>query len=220
MCFVARCRARLPGGTRLTAAWQPVDLPGAEVDLAPAWLPRDEADALLASLLATLPWEVHRIRMFGRQVDSPRLSAWIGDADAAYRYSGTRFIPHPWPDSLHALRERVGAACGTSFNSVLANLYRNGADRMGWHSDDETELGAEPVIASVSLGAARTFRFRARAGGGPAVAVDLPHGSLLRMAGATQRLYKHELPARRRVDAPRINLTFRQVAPPAPGSRR
>ncbi|WP_036143928.1 alpha-ketoglutarate-dependent dioxygenase AlkB family protein [Luteibacter sp. 9135] len=203
----------------MTAAWQPVDLPGAEVDIAPAWLPRDEADALLASLLATLPWEVHRIRMFGRQVDSPRLSAWIGDADAAYRYSGTRFVPHPWLAPLRMLRDRVATACGTSFNSVLANLYRNGADRMGWHSDDEPELGPEPIIASVSLGAPRTFRFRHTAGG-PAVAVELPHGSLLRMAGATQRLYKHELPARRRVDAPRINLTFRQVAPPAPGSRR
>jgi alkylated DNA repair dioxygenase AlkB len=189
------------------------------VDLAPDWLPRDEADALLASLLDTLPWEVHRIRMFGRQVDSPRLSAWIGDAEAAYRYSGTRFVPHAWPVSLRTLRDRVAAACDTPFNSVLANLYRNGADRMGWHSDDESELGPAPVIASVSLGAARTFRFRPRAGG-PAVAVDLPHGSLLRMAGATQRLYKHELPARLRVDAPRINLTFRQVAQPAPGSRR
>jgi alkylated DNA repair dioxygenase AlkB len=193
-------------------------MPGAEVGLVPAWLPTGEADALLARLLSSLPWEIHRIRMFGRQVDSPRLSAWIGDDDAAYRYSGTRFVPHPWPSALRLLRDRVATACDASFNSVLANLYRDGADRMGWHSDDEPELGPAPVIASISLGAPRTLRFRAR-DGGPVVAMDLPHGSLLRMAGATQRLYKHELPPRKRVAAPRINLTFRQVASAVPGSR-
>lgn len=148
--------------------------------------------------------------MFGRVVDSPRLSAWIGDADATYRYSGTRFVPHPWTPSLQALRDRVAEACGARFNSVLANLYRSGGDRMGWHSDDEPELGPEPLIASLSLGAERTFRFRAKSGG-EAVAVELGHGSLLRMAGATQRLYKHELPARARIAAPRINLTFRLI---------
>lgn len=161
--------------------------------------------------MADLPWEVHRIRMFGRVVDSPRLSAWIGDEDAAYRYSGTRFAPHPWTPTLLALRDRVAVACGASFNSVLANLYRDGADRMGWHSDDEAELGTAPVIASVSLGAERAFRFRAKAGGEP-VNIELPHGSLLRMGGDTQRLYKHELPVRRRVLKPRINLTFRMIA--------
>lgn len=177
---------------------------------APAWLARGEADALLEGLLDGLPWEVHRIRMFGRVVDSPRLSAWIGDDEATYRYSGTRFAPRPWTPGLLALRDRVAAACDTSFNSVLANLYRDGSDRMGWHSDDEAELGTAPVIASVSLGAERTFRFRAKAGGEP-VAIELPHGSLLRMAGQTQRLYKHELPARKRVTGARINLTFRKI---------
>lgn len=177
---------------------------------APAWLPRAEADVLLDTLLKTLPWEVHRIRMFGRVVDSPRLSAWIGDEEATYRYSGTRFVPRPWNDALRDLRDRVAVACDAPFNSVLANLYRDGADRMGWHSDDENELGRAPVIASVSLGAERAFRFRAKVGGEP-VAIELPHGSLLRMAGDTQRLYKHELPARKRVALPRINLTFRRI---------
>lgn len=177
---------------------------------APGWLPREEADALLAAISGGLPWEVHRIRMFGRVVDSPRLSAWIGDDDATYRYSGTRFAPLPWTPALLALRDRVAAECDTSFNSVLANLYRDGSDRMGWHSDDEAELGPAPVIASVSLGAERTFRFRAKAGGEP-VAIELPHGSLLRMGGQTQRLYKHELPVRKRVAEARINLTFRKI---------
>ncbi|WP_170843603.1 alpha-ketoglutarate-dependent dioxygenase AlkB [Luteibacter sp. UNCMF331Sha3.1] len=188
-----------------------MDLAGADVTFAPAWLEASEGDRLLAHLLASLPWEVHRIRMFGRVVDSPRLSAWMGDEGAVYRYSGTRFVPHPWIPELLALRDRVAAACGVPFNSVLANLYRDGADRMGWHSDDEPELGAQPVIASVSLGAERTFRFRAKAGGEP-TAIALTHGSLLTMAGDTQRLYKHELPPRKRVSDPRINLTFRHIA--------
>ena len=210
MRVLAGRRAGLSGRAGLNSGWHRIELPGADVTFAPAWLAREEADALLARLIDELPWEVHRIRMFGRVVDSPRLSAWIGDEDATYRYSGSRFVPHPWTPVLARLRERVAEACGGRFNSVLANLYRDGGDRMGWHSDDEPELGPEPLIASLSLGAERTFRFRAKAGGEP-VAIGLPHGSLLRMGGGTQRLYKHELPVRRRVFGPRVNLTFRCI---------
>jgi alkylated DNA repair dioxygenase AlkB len=116
------------------------------------------------------------------------------------------------------LRAVVERACGGRFNSVLANLYRDGHDSMGWHSDDEAELGERPLIASLSLGAERRFRFRRRrARGEPALPGDtlelrLPHGSLLRMAGDTQRLYRHDLPKMRGVAAPRINLTFRRIA--------
>jgi alkylated DNA repair dioxygenase AlkB len=182
------------------------------VVFAPDWLSASDADSLRDQLLSDIPWEMHRIRMFGRMVDSPRLSAWIGDEEATYRYSGVPFAPKPWTESLRALRGRVADACGTRFNSVLANLYRDGNDRMGWHSDDERELGPAPVIASVSLGASRCFRFRAKAGG-DALSIELPHGSLLRMAGDTQRLYKHELPVRKRAMGPRINLTFRLIHP-------
>lgn len=213
MCIVAGCRAVLSGGAGLNTGWHRIELPGADVTLAPDWLGREEADALLARLIDELKWEVHRIRMFGRVVDSPRLSAWIGDDDATYRYSGTRFAPLPWTPVLAVLRDRVEVACDARFNSVLANLYRDGGDRMGWHSDDEPELGPEPLIASLSLGAERTFRFRSKAGGEP-VAIELPQGSLLRMAGATQRLYKHELPVRKRVAGSRINLTFRWIEGP------
>lgn len=198
-------------------SWQPLGLPGAEVSLCPAWLDREQADALFADLHAGMAWEVHRIRMFGRLVDSPRLSCWIGDPGASYVYSRTRFEPQPWPPVLAALRERVQQACGARFNSVLANLYRDGNDSMGWHSDDEPELGPQPLIASLSLGAERRFRFRRKlpAGVRPAaddtVALALPHGSLLCMAGDTQRWYRHDLPRAARVSAPRINLTFRHV---------
>nr|WP_233172009.1 alpha-ketoglutarate-dependent dioxygenase AlkB [Dyella sp. ASV21] len=193
--------------------WQPLQLPGAELDLWPRWLSADEADRLLAELMASIPWETHRIRIFGREVDSPRLSCWIGDADATYVYSRTRFEPRPWSPLLASLRERVASVCGAPFNSVLANLYRNGQDSMGWHSDDEPELGLRPVIASLSLGAERRFRLRPRhqAGRREVRAVVLAHGSLLRMAGDTQRHYQHELPKAGAVTGPRLNLTFRQI---------
>lgn len=209
MRIFARCRAGLPGGACLTT-WQAIDLPGADVTFAPDWLERVEADALFAALHDEIPWEVHRLRMFGRWVDAPRLNAWLGDPGASYRYAGNTFEPSPWTPMLLALRERAEAACGVRFNSVLANLYRHGGEYMGWHADDEKELGPEPVIASVSLGAQRTFRFRARAGGDP-VAVELTHGSLLRMGAGTQRLYKHDMPVRKRIATPRLNLTFRWI---------
>jgi alkylated DNA repair dioxygenase AlkB len=171
----------------------------------------DEANRWLADLRDTIPWEVHRIRIFGREVDSPRLSCWIGDVDAGYTYSRTRFEPHPWPAPLSALRERVEAACSTRFNSVLANLYRDGNDSMGWHSDDESDLGPCPIIASVSLGAARTFRFRSHSQRSRVSTLTLPHGSMLCMSGQTQHHYQHELPKMRGLVQPRINLTFRSI---------
>ncbi|WP_430392108.1 alpha-ketoglutarate-dependent dioxygenase AlkB family protein [Dyella sp. 20L07] len=196
-----------------TRTWQPLSLPGAELSLWPEWLGVEEADRLLAELIATIPWETHRIRIFGREVDSPRRSCWIGDADATYVYSRTRFEPHPWSPTLSALCARVEQACGAHFNSVLANLYRDGRDSMGWHSDDEPELGVQPVIASLSLGAARRFRLRSRRAEDrrDVRVIELGHGSLLRMAGDTQRLYVHDLPKTSAAVGPRLNLTFRHV---------
>jgi alkylated DNA repair dioxygenase AlkB len=199
-------------GGDVGAAWQAIPLPDADLRLMPHWLDRDEADALFAALHGSIPWEVHRIRIFGREVDSPRLSCWIGDPDATYVYSRTRFEPHPWSDELASLRQRVEAACEARFNSVLANLYRDGRDAMGWHSDDEPELGARPVIASLSLGAERRFCLRGRDPARREVrGLELPHGSLLRMAGETQRLYQHALPRTNAGAGPRINLTFRWI---------
>jgi alkylated DNA repair dioxygenase AlkB len=196
-----------------SAGWRHLPLPGAELSLWSHWLGVAQADALLAELLATIPWETHRIRIFGREVDSPRLSCWIGDPDATYIYSRTRFKPHPWTPALDVLRTQIEAACGARFNSVLANLYRSGQDSMGWHSDDEPELGRQPVIASLSLGAVRRFRLKPRRqeNARDACAIELGHGSLLRMAGDTQRSYLHSLPKTTAAMGPRINLTFRRV---------
>ncbi|QHG86011.1 alpha-ketoglutarate-dependent dioxygenase AlkB [Xanthomonas sp. NCPPB 1638] len=192
-----------------------VALPGAQIHWQRGWLDAAQADALLQTLLAQVRWEVHRIRMFGRVVDSPRLSSWIGDADASYRYSGTRFAPQPWLDALQPVRARLQAETGHPFNSVLVNRYRSGADAMGWHSDDEPELGAQPVIASVSLGATRRFAFKHRCNAALKQTLELGHGDLLLMGGDTQRYYKHALPRTVRLVGERINLTFRQIAPVA-----
>ncbi|MBX3710704.1 MAG: alpha-ketoglutarate-dependent dioxygenase AlkB [Lysobacter sp.] len=193
-----------------------IELPDADLRFAPGWLPADEADALFARLREEIAWECHRIRMFGREVDSPRLSCWIGDPDAVYVYSRTRFVPRPWPAGLHPLRERLSDELGVAFNSVLANLYRDGRDRMGWHSDDEPELGPRPLIASVSLGATRRFSLKPR-DGGASRALDLPHGSLLVMADDTQSAWRHALAGTARPVGPRINLTFRRIIPGASG---
>ncbi|NOT88960.1 MAG: alpha-ketoglutarate-dependent dioxygenase AlkB [Lysobacter sp.] len=190
---------------------QRIDLAGAELGLDPAWLSCVEADALFDALLTGVAWEVHRIRMFGREVDSPRLSCWIGDPGAAYTYSRTRFDPHPWSPALRSIRTRLRDMLGIDFNSVLANRYRDGRDAMGWHSDDEPELGLRPVIASISLGATRRFGLKPRVEGGRRLALDLPHGSLLVMGGDTQTRYRHALPRTARAVGERINLTFRRI---------
>jgi alkylated DNA repair dioxygenase AlkB len=170
------------------------------------------ADALFDALHREIPWEQHRLRIFGREVGSPRLSCWIGDEGTAYRYSGTLFEPHAWTPTLASLRDELSMRFELRFNSVLANLYRDGADSMGWHSDAEPELGREPVIASLCFGAVRRFRFCSRETKRVALAIDLASGSLLLMRGATQRLYQHDLPKSARAGA-RINLTFRAIRP-------
>lgn len=190
--------------------FEALELPGADVRLQRSWLALPPADVLFDQLQRTLPWENHAVRLFGREVPSPRLSIWIGDPDASYRYSGVVREPRPWPASVETLRARLHREMGVPFNSALANLYRDGNDAMGWHSDSEGELGMAPVIASLSLGATRRFKLRAR-DGDARIDVDLPHGSLLVMSGATQALYRHALPRTRRPVGARINLTFRCV---------
>ncbi|ALN79254.1 alpha-ketoglutarate-dependent dioxygenase AlkB family protein [Lysobacter antibioticus] len=192
---------------------QRLPLEDAELAFDPNWLERAAADALQAALVEEIRWEVHRIRLFGREHDSPRLSSWIGDADAHYRYSGVDFRPYPWPEALGPIRERLMRELGVGFNSVLANRYRDGRDAMGWHSDDERELGPRPVIASLSLGATRRFALKHRRRAELKGALELGHGSLLVMSGPTQANFRHALPRTVRPVGERINLTFRVIGP-------
>ena len=186
-------------------------LAGAELWFAPDWLETGQADTLFAELRDSIEWETHRIRLFGREVDSPRLSSWIGDEGAAYTYSGTRFQPRPWPPALTGIRRRLAHELDCRFNSVLANRYRDGHDYMGWHSDNESALGPHPVIASLSLGATRRFVLKHRGETWRKLELPLAHGSLLVMRGDTQANYRHSLPRTARPVGERINLTFRRI---------
>jgi alkylated DNA repair dioxygenase AlkB len=180
----------------------------------PGWLHAAEADRRLAELLAEVPWKQEHITLFGRRHAMPRLSCWMADPGCDYRYSDLQNVIEPWCHAASELRERVSAELGCRFNSLLLNLYRDGRDAMGWHSDDEPELDAGAPIASLSLGAARTFRFRSRSPDGPRpVALELGHGELVVMDAPTQEHWQHALPRRLRVRSPRVNLTFRVVRP-------
>ena len=194
--------------------WQHFELPGADVQLA-SFCDAEQAQHWFDTLHTEIPWERHRLRLFGREIDAPRLSCWVGDADAVYTYSRVRFVPHVWTPALAELRDAVCAACDEPYNSVLCNLYRDGNDAMGWHSDSEPELGPAPSIASLSLGATRRFRLRHRQDEALRRDIALQSGSLLLMRGATQRNYRHDLPRARGVSQARINLTFRRIFPTA-----
>ncbi len=197
----------------------------------PVWLPPGftyvpdalaDADAHLAGLVAEVPWEDHVFRIFGRTMPMPRRIAWYGEV--AYGYSGVRHPARPFSPRIADIAAMVERRTGHRFNTVLVNLYRDGADSMGWHADDDYAPGVTAAIASVSLGAARRFDLRARApvgiAGGPAAGPDrasivLEHGSLLVMGEGTQGAWRHQLPKVQPKDrgavGVRVNLTFRSL---------
>jgi alkylated DNA repair dioxygenase AlkB len=194
--------------------WQLLD--GGELSLQLDFIAPAERPALFAELLHGLAWQQREIRMFGRAVLEPRETAWIGDPQAVYTYSGRVNEPAPWksaPTALAELRARVAERVGAQLNCVLCNLYRDGRNSMGLHADAEPELGRNPVIASVSLGATRRFQLRHRKLRDAKLDLDLPSGSLLIMCGTLQHHYRHGVPKQPSVTEPRINLTFRRIPP-------
>ena len=182
-----------------------------QVFLYPDFFNNQEAGHFLEALIEKIQWQQEQIIVFGRNVTVPRLIAWHGDAHVCYRYSGIDHIASPWNTTLTDIRDRVSDYVSESFNGVLLNLYRNGQDSMGWHSDDEPEMGSHPVIASVSLGQERNFQLRRKDNHKNKINLVLPHGSLLLMQGNTQLEWQHQLPKSRRVMTPRINLTYRKI---------
>lgn len=176
------------------------------LDYAEAFYALTEADALFDRLRAETPWRQERSR-FG---PFPRLTAWYADAGLTYSYSGVTHEAIPWTDTLTEVRRAVEAVAGTPFNSLLLNLYRDGHDSIGFHADDEPELGVNPVIASISLGAVRQFVLKHKASGTKET-FNLAHGSLLVMAGACQHHWVHSVPKTKSVVRERINLTFRNI---------
>jgi alkylated DNA repair dioxygenase AlkB len=186
-------------------------LPDACVIYSDDFLSPDEADHYWQQLRTTLAWRQDRIRLFGRDVVIPRLQCWYGEPGLSYRYSGLSMTTRPWTDALNQLRHRIEQHCGHRFNAVLANLYRDGQDSVGWHADNEPELGTNPTIASLSLGQPRSFKLRRNDDHRQQHTIELQQGSLLLMSGSTQHHWQHCLPKRTRITEPRINLTFRLI---------
>lgn len=171
-----------------------------------------DADRLYDLLVSELDWQQPEVKVFGKTHPVPRKLDFQGDADVAYGYSGLRHQASPWHPALQALRQSLLRDLGLDFNCVLVNWYRDGADSMGFHSDDEAELGQNPVIASLSLGANRRFMLRPRRGlQAEPRELGLAGGSLLVMAGETQHYWQHGVPKQRAIQYGRINLTFRKV---------
>lgn len=190
----------------------PITLPDAELTLFKGFYAAPEADALLAQLTAEIRWQQENIRMYGKVHAVPRLSAWYGEPGKSYTYSGITTHPEPWTPLLLAIKQRLEAVSGIVFNSVLLNRYRSGADGVAWHSDDEPELGQNPVIGSLSLGETRDFDLRHKTRQ-PVQKhrLALGHGDYLLMAGATQQHWQHQVPKSKKVLGERLNLTFRVI---------
>ena len=171
-----------------------------------------EANALFDTLMEEVDWHQPEVNLFGKKQQSPRLAAWYGDPGAVYTYSGVVNTPLTWLPCLSDLKKRIEAYAVERFNSVLLNYYRDGNDAMGWHSDDEAELGGHPTIASVSLGTSRHFLMRHKTNKSlPKPKILLDHGSLLIMSGPTQHHWRHAINRTKSEIGPRINLTFRLV---------
>ena len=176
------------------------------------YLEYQTASEYLVRLLEEINWQSEQITLYGKTHQVPRLMAWHGDKGASYRYSNVDHQPLPWTETLLSLKSGLVNLLQVDFNSVLLNLYRNGRDSMGWHSDDEPELGLKPVIASISLGQERKLRFRKKNNSGETFDLSLPHGSVLLMYGDCQHVWQHHLPKTAKTIEPRINLTFRKIA--------
>jgi alkylated DNA repair dioxygenase AlkB len=158
-----------------------------------------------------------KITVYGKEHDTPPLTAWYGDTGTAYTYSGLKMNPFPWTSDLLFIKEKVDKEAGVIFNSVLLNLYRTGKDSVGWHRDNEKEFGINPVIASVSFGETRPFHLKHKSDSYrikkdiEKVIIPLAHGSILIMKGKTQHLWEHQIPKTAKDISPRINLTFRII---------
>jgi len=184
---------------------------GPQLEFRKQFLSTAQALSLFAVLRRDIVWQRESVHLFGKKHQVPRLIAWYGDPGCRYRYSGIDHQPLPWLTPMRQLNQLIGRVCGTRFNSVLANLYRDGKDGMGWHSDNEPELGETPAIASLSLGETRLMRFRHKQRLASSLGLDLRSGDLLVMRGETQRDWQHSIPKSQRAIGERINLTFRRI---------
>ncbi|SHJ85626.1 alpha-ketoglutarate-dependent dioxygenase AlkB family protein [Pseudozobellia thermophila] len=177
----------------------------------PLFFKGGEADRFFDLLLHTVPWRQDSIKLFGKEYPQPRLTALFGNNGKEYSYSNITMRPHPFTEGLLEMKKKVDFKCKTRFTTCLLNLYRDGKDSNGWHSDNEKELGHNPIIASISLGEERFFHLKHRTCKAQRYKLLLEHGSLLVMSGTTQQYWMHQIPKTSRDLGKRINLTFRLI---------
>ncbi len=182
----------------------------ADVEYWPELYSPEHGMALYRELLDDIHWQQDRVTVYGKQHLAPRLSRWFGEPWMDYSYSNQTMKASPMTSLIKEIQLKVEQHSGERFNSVLANYYRDGADSNGWHSDDEPELGHNPVIASLSFGAPRDFHLRHKRNKDLKHKMTLENGSLLVMRGSTQRCWQHHIPKRAHAQG-RVNLTFRTI---------
>ena len=199
------------GAEARNAPYDPLQLQDADICYYACFFEHETAERYFQTLLREVAWEQRMLLIYGKRHPEPRLTAWYGDEGAQYSYSGTTRHPKPWIPLLLEIKQRVEQAAGVRYNSLLVNQYRDGKDSVSWHSDDESGLGHNPSIASVSFGAVRSFHLRHRQDKQLRHKLDLGHGSLLLMQGPTQHYWHHQVPKTSRAVGPRVNLTFRFV---------
>jgi len=187
-----------------------ITINGGEYIYIPSFFAPEEANGYLNTLLNDIKWKQESMTMYGRDIKFPRLTAWYGENDKPYTFSGITLNPHQWTQSLLSIKSKIEPLAQTNFNSVLLNLYRDGNDSISWHTDAEKELGINPVIASVNFGATRKFQLRHK-NTKEKIELQLSHGSLLIMGGEMQHNWQHQVPKTKQVVKERINLTFRVI---------
>jgi alkylated DNA repair dioxygenase AlkB len=198
-------------------SFQDIDLQDGELRLYTNFFSASEADRLLHNLHKEIDWKQEKMSMYGKVHNLPRLMAFYGDTEQEdnnhqYTFSGIKKTAREWTRSLEEVKERIETVSKVRFNSVLANLYRDGNDGVAWHSDDEVELGRTPTIASLSFGQVREFQLKHKTHSHLRHSLLLPHGSFLLMSGPTQQYWSHQIPKRAASMNPRINLTYRIIS--------
>ena len=192
-------------------AGQSRGLPTELLEYYPGFIDEQTSDQLLAKFIAEAPWKQSTQKMWDKEYLTPRLTSWHGDIGTDYSVSGKISNPNPWTPELLMLKEKVEAVAGIKFNSVLLNYYRDGNDSVAWHSDRESVLGKNPVIASVSFGQVRSFDIRNKQSYSEHYSVRLEHGSFLLMKAGLQEHWEHRIAKSTKPMKARINLTFRVV---------
>jgi alkylated DNA repair dioxygenase AlkB len=181
-----------------------------EVIFLPTFFPQEESNQMMKQLINETEWRQDTIKFYGKEINLPRLTAWYGDTNKPYSYSGIMMNPTEWSPLLLTIKEKMEEITNVKFSSVLLNYYRDGKDSVSYHQDDEPELGTNPTIASISFGATRTFKFR-HITDKTTEKVELTNGSVVIMKGETQHKWEHSIPKTSKIIGPRLNLTFRVI---------